>query len=51
MYGLDCAYYNKWFSSLDELLEDIKISGMDPSYEITVDGEGIGEKAIDFITF
>jgi len=27
------------------------MSGMDPEYEVTEDGIGIGELAIDFITF
>ena len=49
MYSLDCAYYKKKFSTLDELLNDILTSGMDPNYEITKDGKGIGETAADLI--
>lgn len=49
MYSLDCKYYTKTFSSLDELIDDVIMSGMDPSYEVTLDGKGIGENAIDFI--
>ena len=49
MYSLDCNYYTKKFSSIDELIDDVLNSGMDPNYEITKDGEGIGEQAIDFI--
>ena len=51
MYSLNCSYYTKQFPTLNELVNDIMISGMDPNYEITLDGEGTGEEAIDFITF
>ena len=49
MYSLKCKYYDKEFSSLNELINSIMDSGMDPSYEVTLDGKGIGESAIDFI--
>ena len=51
MYSLKCNYYDKEFSTLEELIEDVTIGGMDPSYEVTKDGQGTGEKAIDFINF
>ena len=51
MYSLNCDYYTKEFLSIDLLIEDIVESGMDPSYEITYDGEGIGDHAIDLIRF
>jgi hypothetical protein len=51
MYSLNCSYYTKQFPTLNELVNDIMISGMDPNYEITRNGEGIGEEAIDYITF
>jgi hypothetical protein len=51
MYSLDCSYYTKSFTTLNELIDDITISGMDPNYEVTRDGEGIGENAIDYLTF
>jgi len=51
MYSLDCSYYEKEFDTLDELIEDVTINGMDPNYEVTKDGTGIGENAIDFIQF
>jgi len=51
MYSLDCTYYTKSFDTLDELIEDVIINGMDPNYEVTCDGKGIGENAIDFIQF
>ena len=50
MYSLNCSYYTKEFGSIIELVEDVIISGMDPSYEITFN-EGIGEEAIDYIVF
>jgi hypothetical protein len=49
MYSLDCSYYTKEFNSINELIENIMISGMDPNYEITKNGVGIGEEAVDFI--
>ena len=48
-YSLDCSYYDKKFESLDELLDDIASSGMDPNYEITKNGKGIGEQAIELM--
>ena len=51
MYSLKCSYYTKEFNTLDELLEDIMTSGMDPSYEITKGGKGTGDKAIDLLNF
>lgn len=50
MYGLDCSYYTKTFSTIDELLTDIILSGMDPNYEITKNGIGTGEEAWSLIT-
>ena len=51
MYSLNCSYYEKKFSTIDELIEDVMISGMDPNYEITKDGEPTGEEAVDLIQF
>ena len=51
MYSLDCKYYQKKFNTVTELLDDVILSGMDPNYEITRNGEGIGERAIDLIQF
>ena len=36
MFSLDCNYYNKEFSSIEELIDDVITSGMDPNCEITV---------------
>ena len=33
MYSLKCDYYDKEFSSLDDLISDVISSGMDPNYE------------------
>ena len=49
MYSLNCNYYTKSFDDLDDLLEDVTISGMDPNYEITRDGKPTGETAWDLI--
>ena len=51
MYSLDCDYYQKEFNTTNELIDDVMMSGMDPNYEITKNGEGIGEMAIDLISF
>jgi hypothetical protein len=50
-WSLKCKYYTREFDSLDELIQDIMVSGMDPNYLITRDGKSIGEKAIDHIMF
>ena len=49
MYSLDCTYYNKEFHTLIELLDDIVLTGMDPNYEITLNGVGTGEEAIIYL--
>lgn len=51
MYGLDCGYYTRTFATIDELLDDIIQSGMDPNYGVTKDGLPTGEMAIDLIQF
>ena len=51
MYSLNCEYYQKEFNTLNELLDDILFSGMDPNYEITRNGKLTGEMAIDLIGF
>ena len=51
MYSLKCSYYDKKFNSINELVEDVMRSGMDPSYEITKNGKGIGEEAVDVIVY
>lgn len=51
MYSLDCSYYTKEFNSINELINDVIVSGMDPNYEITYCGKLTGEYAINFIQF
>ena len=51
MYSLDCSYYTADFETLEELIEASIINGIDPNYEITFNGEGIGEQLIDIIQF
>ena len=48
-YSLDCSYYNKSFSNVNDLINDIISSGMDPNYEITWNGIPTTEMASDFI--
>ena len=50
MYGLDCIYYNNTFNTIGELLDDIKVRGMDPNYEITRDGTLLGITAWELIS-
>lgn len=51
MYSLDCNYYTKGFDTIDELINDVISSGMDPSYEIIHNGKRTGEYVIDLIQF
>jgi hypothetical protein len=51
MYTLDCIYYTREFSTVDELIQDIISSGMDPNYEILFNGQPTGDQAIDLIQF
>ena len=51
MYTLKCNYYKKQFNKLQDLLEDIMLSGMDPNYWVYKNGKIIGSKAIDLIQF
>ena len=51
MYSLKCEYYGAEFTCIGDLIAHIMISGMDPNYEITFNGQGTGEIAIDHITF
>jgi hypothetical protein len=51
MYSLDCSYYTAEFETLDELIEAVMYSGMDPSYEVTFNGEGIGEQISDYLMY
>ena len=50
-YSLDCSYYDKEFDEVNDLINDITSSGMDPNNEITCNGLGTGENAIDYIVF
>lgn len=49
MYSLDCSYYTKEFSTIEDLLQDIISSGMDPNYEITWNGSSTKEFAADLL--
>jgi len=51
MYSLDSVYYQKEFDSLEQLLDDVVMCGMDPNCEITRNGQGTGECVIDLIQF
>lgn len=49
MYTLKCSYYDKSFETLDELIEDVLNSGMDPNYEVLHNGEGTSDILSDLI--
>ena len=51
MYSINCDYYQFEFGTIDELILDVELSGMDPNYEITYNGEPTGEKVIDLMVF
>ena len=51
MYTLDCTYYMKEFNTLQELVDDVISSGMDPNYNIVKDGIDTQEQIIDFIVY
>lgn len=51
MYSLTCDYFTSEFQTIDELIDHVVSSGMDPNYEITRNGKGTGEMAIDLIQF
>jgi len=51
MYSLDCSYYTAEFPTIGDLISHIMIPGMDPNYEITLNGKPTGELAIDLIQF
>lgn len=49
MYSLKCSYYDKSFKTIEELIDDVISSGMDPNYEITKNGKGTGEELFSLI--
>jgi len=49
MYSLDCSYYTKEFNTLDELINDVLMFGMDPNYEVTFNGQGTEEYLCDLL--
>jgi hypothetical protein len=51
MYSLKCKYYSKEFKTIDELINDVMLSGMDPNYMITFNGRSTGEKAVDLLQY
>lgn len=51
MYSLNCAYYTAEFKTIGDLIAHIIVSGMDPNYEITYNGKGTGEMAINLLGF
>lgn len=50
-YSLRPDFLPKEFDTMEELLEYVLDFGVDPSYEITINGEPSGETAMDFLGF
>ena len=51
MYSLDCSFYTAEFTCIGDLVAHVMLLGMDPNYEITRNGKGIGEQAADYLQF
>lgn len=49
-YTLDCPYYYGVFKSLDALIDDVIKNGMDPNYEVMINGKRSGDMLIDLIS-
>jgi len=49
MYSLDCEYYDREFDTIDDLIDHVVVSGMDPNYEITYNGVRTGEDVVELI--
>jgi hypothetical protein len=49
MYSLDCSYFDKKYNSVNDLVNDVIASGMDPNYEITYKGLGTGQECVHYI--
>tara|TARA_R110002096_G_scaffold423897_1_gene631441 strand:- start:320 stop:496 length:177 start_codon:yes stop_codon:yes gene_type:complete len=50
-YSLKPDFLPKEFDTMEELLDYVLDFGVDPSYEITINGEPSGETAMDFLGF
>lgn len=51
MYSLNCSYFTEEFPTISALITSVVESGMDPNYEITLNGVGTGEELIELIGF
>ena len=49
MYSLKCPYYDREFNLLIDLINDVVSTGMDPNYEITLNGQGTGETLFELM--
>ena len=50
-FGLDCDYYKGTFDTVQELLDNVLSSGMDPNYNITENGVDSGQCLADLIQY
>ena len=51
MYTLNCNYYKAEFDNINDLIDDVMMSGMDPCYEIVKDGVKTGERVDELLTY
>lgn len=49
MYSLNCSYYLKSFNTLEELIQDVVQSGMDPNHQVMMDGKNMNMDLIDLM--
>lgn len=49
IYTLDCEYFDKTFKTLENLIDYVRTSGMDPNYEVLKNGKPTGDLSIDLL--
>ena len=50
MYSLKSKYYDKEFETINELVDDCLLNGVDMNYEVLENGKEIGNLLIEFIS-
>ena len=49
MYKLECSYFQDAFPTLEELIDHVLTTGMDPGYHVLRNGKRIGMKLEEFL--
>jgi hypothetical protein len=47
MYTLDCKHYTKSFSTLDELISDMRKSGISPVHHVVINNKSTFETVLE----